>query len=132
MSSDFVGAKHPTRLAVAGELRFGSARIHNSVFLVLSDESLLIPTLKYQIRGIIGLPVLRSLECVEVSAEGAVTFGKGAPSGKVPANLFFDGLSPIVQVGHSGHDLQMMLDTVAAATVLYPSVLDAFSQWERE
>lgn len=60
-SRDFFGAKHPTRLAVAGELRFGSARLHNVIFLVLADQSLFVPPLKYQIHGILGLPVMRSL-----------------------------------------------------------------------
>jgi hypothetical protein len=131
-SRDFFGAKHPTRLAVAGELRFGSARLHNVIFLVLADQSLFVPPLKYQIHGILGLPVMRSLECVGVSAEGAVTFGKGAPAARVPANLFLDGLNAIMQVGHSGHNVQMMLDTGAAATVLYPSILDAFAPWEHD
>jgi predicted aspartyl protease len=127
--SDFVGA-HPIRLAVAGELRFGSARFRNVVFLVMSDQSLIVS--KYQMRGILGLPVIRAMECVEVSAEGVITFGKGAPGARLPANLFFDVLNPILQVGHGGHNVQMMLDTGAAATVLYPSILDAFAPWERD
>ena len=129
--SDFIGADHPTRLAVAGELRFGSARFHNVVFLVLADQSLFISPVKYQIHGILGMPELRALECVEVSAEGAITFEKGGAAARVPANLFFDGLNAIAQVGHSGHNVQMMLDT-GARTVLYPSMLDAFAQWERD
>jgi hypothetical protein len=44
---------------------------------------------------------------------------------------FFDGLNAIAQVGHSGHNVQMMLDT-GARTVPYPSMLDAFAQWERD
>ena len=50
---------------------------------------------------------------------------------QVPSNLFFDGLNPIVQVVHSGHNLQMMLDTGASVTSLYPSIRDALAQWER-
>jgi predicted aspartyl protease len=130
--SDFVGADHPTRLAVAGELRFGSARLRNVVFLVLSDQSLFVSPLKYQMHGILGLPVIRALECVEVSAEGATSFGKCAAAARVAANLFFDRLNAIMQVGHSGNNVQMVLDTGAAATVLYPSILDSFAQWERD
>jgi hypothetical protein len=131
-TSDFVGANHPARLAVAGELRFGSARLRNVVFLVLAGQSLYISPAKYQMRGILGLPVMRALEWVEVSAEGAITFGKGAPAARIPANLFFDGLNLIVEAGHSGRNVQMMLDTGAAGTVLYPSILDTFAQWERD
>jgi predicted aspartyl protease len=128
---DLGGGKHPTRLAVAGELRFGSARLHNVVFLVLADQSLIFSALQ-SIHGILGLPVMRALECVEVSADGAITFGKAAPAARDPANLFFDGLNPIVQVGHAGHNVQMMLDTGAVTTFLYPSILDAFAPWERD
>ena len=131
-ANDFAGAGHPTRLAVAGELRFGSARLRNVVFLVLADGTPPLSLAKYPIRGILGLPVMRALECVEVSAEGAIAFGKRAPAATPPpANFFFDGLNVIVQVAHSGHNVQMMLDT-GAGTVLYPSMLDSFAPWERD
>jgi hypothetical protein len=45
-------------------------------------------------------------------------------------NLFFDGASPIVEVEHNQHRLQMFLDTGANATVLYPSFLDAIGRDE--
>src|SRR5712692_7400409 len=64
--------KNSLRLAVAPELRFGGARLSNVVFLVLADEALYISPLKYQIRGILGLPVLRALGTVRISAEGVV------------------------------------------------------------
>ncbi len=131
-TSDFVGTDHPSRLAVAAELRFGSARLRNVVFLVLPDQMLVVAPLKYQMRGILGLPVMRALECVEVSAEGTITFGKATPGARAPANFFFDRLNAVVQVGHSSHNVQMMLDTGAAGTVLYPSMLDAFARWERD
>ena len=130
--ADFVGNEHPTRLAVAGELRFGTARFRNVVFLVMSDQFLFISPSQYQMRGILGLPVMRAMESVDFSAEGAITFGRGTPEARVPANLFFDRLNAIVQVGHSGHNVQMMLDTGAVTTVLYPSMLDSFAAWERD
>jgi predicted aspartyl protease len=131
-TSDFVGTDHPSRLAVAAELRFGSARLRNVVVLVLPDEALFVAPLKYQMRGILGLPVIRALERVEVSAEGAITFGKAMPASQAPANFFFDRLNAVVEAGHSGHSVQMMLDTGAAGTVLYPSMLDTFARWERD
>ena len=125
--ADFVGTEHPTRLAVAGELRFGTARFRNVVFLVMADQLLYISPAQYQMRGILGLPVMRAMESVDFSADGAITFGRGTPEARVPANLFFDRLNAVVQVGHSGHNVQMMLDTGAVTTVLYPSMLEAFA-----
>ena len=127
----YTQAKNSTRLAVAGELRFGSARLHNVVFLVLADQALFISPLKHQIHGILGLPAMRALGCVDLSTQGALTLDSGAKPPQGPPNLFFDGLNPIVQVLHSGHNLQMMLDTGASATSLYPSIRDALAQWER-
>jgi predicted aspartyl protease len=127
----YTQAKNPARLAVAKELRLGPARFHNVAFMVVADEALRIPPLKDPLHGILGMPLIRTLGCVDVSAEGAVTLGCGAKPPQGPPNFFFDGLAPIVQVLHLGHSLQMALDTGSHSTVLYPSVRDALAQWER-
>jgi predicted aspartyl protease len=127
----YTQAKNPARLAVAGEVGLGYARLRNVVFLVLADEALRISPLKYPIHGILGLPALRALGCVDLSAKGELTLDCGAKPPQGRPNFFFDGLAPIVQVLHLGHSLQMALDTGSRATVLYPSVRDALAQWER-
>jgi predicted aspartyl protease len=124
--------KNPARLAIARELRFGSARLHNVVLLVLTDQALFVSPSKYQIHGALGAPELRSLGCMELSAEGALTLDSAAKPAQVPPNLFFDGPIPIVQVVHAGKKLQMMLDTGMSQTRLYPSIRDALAQWERD
>jgi len=80
----YTQAKNPARLAVAGELRLGSASLHNVVFLVVPDEALRISQQKYPISGILGMPVIRALGCVDFSAQGALTLGCGAkpPQGR--------------------------------------------------
>jgi tetratricopeptide (TPR) repeat protein len=122
------GKKNPLRLAVAGDLRFGNAHLRNVVFYVLSDQALYIGPLKYQIRGILGLPVLRALGCVAISAKGvvrietkAVTADRGEP------NLFLDGWELIVEARHGDRQLQMFLDTGANATSMNPSFRDALT-----
>ena len=55
------GKKNPLRFAVAQDLRSGNAHLRNVLFLILSDQALYIGPLKSQIRGILGLPVLRAL-----------------------------------------------------------------------
>lgn len=125
-------ARNSTRLAVAGEVRFGSARLHNVVLLVMADQALFISPLKHQIHGILGLPALRALGCVELSARGTVTLDSSAEQPQGPPNVFFDGLNPVVQVLHSGHSLQMMLDTGKTPTILHRSIRDVLAQWERD
>ncbi len=127
----FTDAKTATRLAVASELRFGAARLHNVVFLVLPDQALLMA--HHQIQGILGFPAMRSLGRLEVAADGAIALNgtaKAGPAQEAP-NLFFDGLNPIVQVAHLGKQLQMMLDTGLTKTLLYPSMRDVLAPWER-
>lgn len=60
--------KNPLRRAVTRDLRFGSTRLSNVVFVVLSDKALYVGPLKYRIRGIFGFPVLRALGQVGISA----------------------------------------------------------------
>lgn len=119
------GTKNPLRMAIARDLRFGNAHLRNVVFLVLSDEALYVGPLKYQIRGILGLPVIRALGCVTISAKGAIHIEtKGAPGHGEP-NLFLDGWDLIVEVRHGNRRLEMDLDTGANATSLSPSFRDA-------
>jgi hypothetical protein len=126
----YTGAKNAARMAVADEMRLGYARLRNVVFLLLADEALRMPPLKDPIHGILGLPALRPLGCVDLSASGELTFDCRAKRTQGQPNFFFEGLAPIVQVLHLGHSLQMMLDTGSRATVFYPSVRDTLAQWE--
>lgn len=114
--------KNPLRLAVANELRFGSARLRNVILLVLADNALHIGPLHEQINGILGLPVLRALGRVAVSKTGAVQIHHtaAAPATREP-NLFFEEETPIVEIARDQNHLQMFLDTGSNATFLYPS-----------
>jgi hypothetical protein len=127
----YTQAKNPVRLATAKELRLGSARFHNVVFFVVADEALRIPPLKDPIHGILGMPLIRTLRCVDVSSGGVLTLGCGERPPQGPPNFFFDGFAAIVQVFHLGHSLQIALDTGSHSTVLFSSVRDALAQWER-
>ena len=122
--------KNSLRLAVAPELRFGGARLTNVVFLVLSDEALYINPLKYQIQGILGLPVLRALGAVGISADGMVRIETKAAGEPGEPNMFFDGLSPIAETRHAGRRLAMLLDTGANKSTAYPSLRAALTRDE--
>jgi predicted aspartyl protease len=123
--SGSTGVNNPLRLAVAGDLQFGSARLHNIAFLVIADKLLNIPALHVVITGILGLPVLRALGSVSISAEGEVRMHAEHASGE--PNLFFTGQTPVAEVEHAGHRVQMVVDTGANASTLYPSFRAALS-----
>jgi len=120
------GKRNALRLAVADDLRVGRARLKHVIFLVLSDDSLFISPLKYQIHGILGLPVIRALRRVGIAANGDLRIEPGRPARGTP-NLFFDGLSPILEVRHDDRRMQMFLDTGANASLLYRSFRSALT-----
>jgi predicted aspartyl protease len=119
------GKKNPLRVAIAGDLRFANAHLKNVVFLVLSDKALYVGPLKYQIRGILGIPVLRALGRVSMSAKGVVRIEAKGASAEGEPNLFLDGWDLVVDVRHGDRRLEMNLDTGANATSLNPSSRDA-------
>jgi predicted aspartyl protease len=123
------GKRNALRLAVASDLRLGRAHLKHVVFLVLSDEALFVGPLKYQIRGILGLPVIRALGRVRMAANGGLQIEPRRPVRGAP-NMFFDGLSPIVEVRHDGRRMQMFLDTGANASSLYRSFRSALTKDE--
>jgi len=122
--------RNPLRVAIARDLQFGPAHVHNVVFLVLSDESLYLAPVHYQITGILGLPVIRALGRAGISSAGDVRVHAGVAAPVAAPNLFFDGDSSIVEVDHGQRHLQMHLDTGANDTSLYPSFRDALSREE--
>jgi predicted aspartyl protease len=123
--------RNTAKLAVASDVRLGAAHIHNVVFLVLADQALNIAPLHYQITGILGIPVLRALSRVEISSAGLIRVHPKETLPQTIPNLFFDDASPIVEVDHDQHHLQMFLDTGANATVLYPSFREALGGQEK-
>jgi predicted aspartyl protease len=123
------GKKNALRLAVASDLRLGRAHLKHVVFLVLSDDSLFVGPLKYQIHGILGLPVIRALGRVGIAANGDLRIEPGQTARGAP-NLFFDGLAPIVEVRHDDRRMQMLLDTGANASFLYRSFRSALTKDE--
>jgi len=119
------GKTNPLRVAIAGDLRVADAHLRNVVFLVLSDKALYVGPLQYQIRGILGIPVLRALGRVAISAKGVIRIeAKGATVDGEP-NLFLDGWDLITDVRHGCRRLEMVLDTGANATALNPSFREA-------
>ena len=124
------GKKNPLRFAVAHDLLLGNAHLHNVIFLVLSDQALYIGPLKYQIRGILGLPVLRALGCVRMSAKGELRIETKAAGEAGQPNLFLDGWELIAEVRHGDQRLQMFFDTGSNASFVYPSFRESLTKDE--
>ncbi len=120
------GKRNPVRTAVARDLELGSARFRNVAFVVIPDKEF--P--RGAPHGFVGLPVLRGLERVSISAKVGLQFQPHAPIPSGEPNLFFEQLTPIVELKHRGRSLQMAVDSGANQTTLYSSFHTAFSAAE--
>lgn len=116
------GARAAARLALAPELRIGAATVRNVVFLVLPDSALTFPQIGYEIRGIVGHPVIAALGEVTLTRDGhlraaarpTVTAATAEP------NLCLDGLDNLVRGQIEGQTLLLGLDTGARSSGLFP------------
>lgn len=115
------GADSRMRVAVARDLQFGRARLRNVVLLVVEDAALRSIEFDTQIQGYLGLPVIRALECLAVSSQGLISIGKSECDEASRPNLAFDGLSLYVEAQAAGGALQLLFDTGANETEVYPS-----------
>jgi len=109
-----------SKLAVAPVLKIGGATLRNVVFLVLEDKAMSFPQINYQIHGIIGFPVIRSLGKVSIGADNQVSIMAKSAKTKTEPNLALQGLTPIVAGFHRDKRLIFVFDTGAVSSDLYP------------
>jgi hypothetical protein len=113
------GAKTRAHVGVAPELRIGGATVRNAVFLVFPDSALAFPQIGYQIRGIVGFPVIAGFGATTVLREGDLVLGDTAGGDPRGQNLCMRGLMPIVAAEHAGERLHFGFDTGAQTTAMY-------------
>lgn len=131
--SDHTGKQLPFRLAVASDVRIGAAHLRNVVFVVVADNALAFgPFGSQRLHGIVGLPAIRALGSIAVSNRGEVRIHSDSPKvHQNDPNVFFDGLTPIVEVRHAGRAAPMKLDTGGDTTYLYSSFRETLTPDER-
>lgn len=113
------GAMTRAHVGVAPELRIGGATVRNAAFLVFPDSALAFPQIGYQIRGIIGFPVIAGFGATTVLRNGELVLGDTAGGDPGEQNLCMRGLMPIVAAEHAGERLHFGFDTGAQSTALY-------------
>ena len=119
------GGTTMARVGVAPELRIGGAAVRNAAFLVFPDSALAFPQIGYQIRGIIGFPVIAGFGATTLTRAGQIVLGDTAGGDLGEQNLCMRGLMPIVAAEHAGERLHFGFDTGAQSTALYPTFLAA-------
>ena len=112
------------RLGIADRLEVAGTMLRNVPFLIIEDSQLTFPLPGgYDIRAIIGLPVIRALGRVRMEpGAGRFTVLAGEQPQAAQANLVSDGDQIFVAVGVDGRDVPFHLDTGAnhsSLTALY-------------
>jgi len=108
--------KIQSTVGVADKLQIGELLFENVVFLVLPDDMLTFTQTNYAIHGIIGFPVMYQMKEITVRQDVSLTVSTH-PKKRDLRNLFFDGLSPIVQFEAEGNTVLLMMDTGANTSV---------------
>lgn len=114
------GRNTPARLAVAPELKLGSAILRDAVFLVMPDSALAFPQIDYAIHGIVGFPVITALGAVTLTREGDLVADPRPAAAEGEPSLCLLGLEPLVRVKVGPDALHFGLDTGAQGTSLFP------------
>jgi len=114
------GVRMAARLGLATVVLAGVV-MENVPFLVLPDSLLNVRAgpIQYQVRGIVGLPVLVALEEFSLSKDGWLNV-PATPRLRGPPNMALDGQRLIVEATLDGAPGAFYLDTGARSTNLYP------------
>jgi predicted HAD superfamily phosphohydrolase YqeG len=121
------GIKIKARTGVSSELKIGDLVVRKVVFLVFPDSALSFAGGKYKIQGIIGFPVIASMNEVRINKAGYMDIP--AKSTVMPVHNFgLDGLTPVVNLDYKGTMLPFTFDTGAQVTQLNKSFYDLYRQ----
>jgi len=111
------GLKVKSDLTVADKVELGEIILKNVVFLVFDDTDLDFPQIDYEIKGIIGFPVIRALQ--EIQLTNDTLYVPKRPNKYSLKNLAYDEYMPIIQLSHKNDKLRFNFDTGAQTTSLY-------------
>jgi len=126
--SDSAGGKVLAHLAVADKLTVGEFQLTNVAFLVLPEDRQPFVDLAPGERGVLGLPVLLALETLRWSTDGRFEIGfPSQPEIAGGSNLCFEGMTPVAEAGFQQSKLNLVVDTGATTTALWPAFAKDFA-----
>jgi predicted aspartyl protease len=116
------------RLAVAPQVAIGEMHLASVAFLILGDDQQPFVDSPPDERGVLGLPVLLALETIRWGQDGsfAVGFPPG-PRDKKKSNTCLDGADLITQATVQERAVDLVVDTGASYTRLWPRFKEDFA-----
>lgn len=118
MVTSSTGNKVSSKLAIADSLYLGSILVKNVVFLVFEDKYLSFPQADYYIKGIIGFPVIKAMQEIQLIGSDKIFIPKN-PNTYELNNFALDGFTPSIAVLYNSDTLNFHFDTGADHTSLY-------------
>jgi hypothetical protein len=124
---DARGVEAKSRIAVADHLVVGKTELRHVVFLVFGDDQPPFFEMRQSQRGFLGLQVMLAFETLRWTSDGTVEIGfrSTGTAGGAP-NLFLDGPSVTAEVTVQRRSMNVLLDTGAEETHLWPAFVKRF------
>lgn len=113
-----------SKIGIASNLKIDNMIFDNVVFLVFPDEALYISQIDYQIKGILGYPILSAMKEIHFFKNDSI-YVPLKSSLKQKVNLAIEYLTPIINLeDKSRNEMHFTFDTGADNTMLYKSYYD--------
>ncbi len=132
VGSGVTGLKSSLQAALVPTLRLGGAIVSNVVVLILDDANLRVGDKgnSYQIKAVLGYPVLKALGRITFTHDGEFLAGENAEK-DAGTKLFMRGLTPAIECEVDGHRLLFTFDTGASSTDFSVRYYELFRQRPR-
>ena len=96
--------------------------------MVFPDEALYIPQINYQIKGILGFPVIAAMKEVHFLKDDKVFVPLNSQL-EHPQNMAIEYLTPIINLPTTTGTFHFTFDTGADATLLYQRYFEEHQEW---
>ena len=115
-----------SKIGIVKEIQIGEMTIKNVVFFVAPKilPEAISDSLNYEIKGIIGLPVLRSLEHFLIKKSEKIIVSKSKEKPKLSSNMMLQNYNLYVQAKTNNYSLLMIFDSGSLESTLTHRYLD--------
>lgn len=120
-----VGTGVYSKIGVAREIQIGEITVQNVVFLIASKilPEIVSDSLNYEIKGIIGFPVLKKLEYLTIKTSGKMIVSKSKEKTKALSNIMIINDNLYIQAHTENNPLLMIFDSGSPKSDLTPQYL---------
>jgi predicted aspartyl protease len=119
------GRKVKCGIAIVPEIRISEITVSNVVFYVFDDEDLALPEHHMAINGVIGFPVIRDMEEIQIKRNEMIFIPKTTLKYDLN-NLALNELDPVIAISYRQDTLPFYLDTGSSFSALYRPYYDRY------